>query len=77
MDFTLTDEQQALQGLAAQILTDKGTLLRLNELDASDDWFDRETFRALPRLRLDSTTLVGSLKILSPGKFSRATRASP
>lgn len=44
MDFTLTDEQQALQGLAAQILTDKGTLLRLKELDASDDWFDRETW---------------------------------
>jgi alkylation response protein AidB-like acyl-CoA dehydrogenase len=44
MDFTLTDEQQALQGLANQILTDKGTLLRLKELDASDDWFDRETW---------------------------------
>jgi len=44
MDFTLTDEQQALQGLAAQILTDKGTLLRLKELDASDDWSDRDTW---------------------------------
>ena len=44
MSKLLRQVSRALQGLAAQILTDKGTLLRLKELDASDDWFDRETW---------------------------------
>jgi alkylation response protein AidB-like acyl-CoA dehydrogenase len=44
MDFTLTDEQQALQGLANQILTDRGTLERLKEVSES---FDRETWADL------------------------------
>ncbi|MBJ7282464.1 MAG: acyl-CoA dehydrogenase family protein, partial [Acidimicrobiia bacterium] len=43
MDFTLNEEQQALQGLAKQILTDKGTLERLKE-HSEGHWFDRETW---------------------------------
>ncbi len=43
MDFTLNEEQQALQGLAKQILTDKGTLERLKEY-SEGDWFDRDTW---------------------------------
>lgn len=43
MDFTLNEEQQALQGLARQILTDKGTLERLKE-NTGGDWFDRDTW---------------------------------
>ena len=43
MDFTLNEEQQALQGLARQILTDKGTLDRLKE-HTGGDWFDRDTW---------------------------------
>ncbi len=43
MDFTLNEEQQELQGLAKQILTDKGTLERL-KAHSGEDWFDRETW---------------------------------
>ncbi|CAB4789978.1 unannotated protein [freshwater metagenome] len=43
MDFTLNEEQQALQGLAKQILTDKGTLERLKE-HSEGHWFDSDTW---------------------------------
>lgn len=43
MDFTLNEEQQELQGLAKQILTDKGTLERLKE-HSGENWFDRDTW---------------------------------
>lgn len=49
MDFNLTEEQQELQGLAKQILGDRMTLRHLRELDASDDWFDRETWAELAK----------------------------
>lgn len=52
MDFTLTEEQQALRDLARQILTDQMTQPRLRELDASDDWFDRDTWAALAEANL-------------------------
>lgn len=47
MNFELTDEQVALRDLATQILTERSTHERLNELDASGTWFDRETWKEL------------------------------
>jgi acyl-CoA dehydrogenase len=44
MDFTLTEEQEELRGLARQILSDRMDLGRLRSFDESTDWFDRETF---------------------------------
>ncbi len=44
MDFTLTEEQGELRGLARQILSDRMDLGRLRSFDESTDWFDRETY---------------------------------
>ncbi len=44
MDFTLTEEQEELRGLARQILADRMDLGRLRALDESTDWFDRDTY---------------------------------
>ena len=44
MDFSLTEEQQELQGLARQILEDRMTLPNLKARDNSDDWYDRDTW---------------------------------
>ncbi|MCZ7527137.1 MAG: acyl-CoA/acyl-ACP dehydrogenase [Acidimicrobiia bacterium] len=52
MDFSLTEEQEALRGLARQILADRSTLARLKELDASADWFDRDTWAELAKANL-------------------------
>ena len=47
MDFTLSDEEQAISDLAAQILGDKSTHERLCALAANDDRIDAETWAAL------------------------------
>jgi 3-oxocholest-4-en-26-oyl-CoA dehydrogenase beta subunit len=52
VDFTLSEEQQELQGLARQILGDRMTLTHLRELDNSEDWFDRETWAELAKANL-------------------------
>jgi 3-oxocholest-4-en-26-oyl-CoA dehydrogenase beta subunit len=52
MDFALSDEQEALRDLARRILTDRMTLQHLKELDASEDWFDRETWAELAKANL-------------------------
>jgi 3-oxocholest-4-en-26-oyl-CoA dehydrogenase beta subunit len=52
MDFTLSEEQQELQGLARQILGDRMTLTHLRELDGSEDWFDRETWAELAKANI-------------------------
>jgi alkylation response protein AidB-like acyl-CoA dehydrogenase len=52
MDFGLSEEQEALQSLARQILSDRMTLQHLKELDASEDWFDRETWGELATANL-------------------------
>ena len=52
MDFTLTEEQQELQGLAKQILGDRMVLTHLRELDGSEDWFDRETWAEFAKANL-------------------------
>ena len=47
MDFTLSDEEQAINDLVAQILGDKSTHERLRELTAADDRIDAEAWAAL------------------------------
>ncbi|MDP9182437.1 MAG: acyl-CoA dehydrogenase family protein, partial [Actinomycetota bacterium] len=47
MDFTLDDEQQALVGLAKDILSKESTQERLNALDAKDTWFDSDLWAQL------------------------------
>ena len=52
VDFTLSEEQQELQGLAKQILGDRMSLTHLRELDNSEDWFDRETWAEFAKANL-------------------------
>jgi acyl-CoA dehydrogenase len=52
VDFTLSEEQLELQGLAKQILSDRMTLTHLRELDNSEDWFDRETWAEFAKANL-------------------------
>jgi len=52
MDFGFSEEQQELSDLARQILSDRATPARLKEIDASDDWFDRETWLELAKANL-------------------------
>ncbi len=47
MDFTLNDDQQALVGLATQILTERSTQKRLDALDDEGTWFDRDLWKQL------------------------------
>ncbi len=52
MDFALTEEQQAIVGLAAQILSDRCTQEHLKEVEAGADWFDRDTWNELAKAEL-------------------------
>ena len=52
MDFSLTDDQQELAGLAARIFEDRMTLAHLKEVDSSDEWFDRGTWAELAKANL-------------------------
>lgn len=47
MDFTLNDDQQALVGLAKQILTEQSTQKRLDALDEQGLWLDAELWKQL------------------------------
>lgn len=47
MDFSLTEDQEALRDLAAQILAEQSTKERLDALDASGEWLDRELWQQL------------------------------
>ncbi len=47
MDFTLNDDQQALVGLAKQILSERSTQKRLDALDEAGTWFDAELWKQL------------------------------
>jgi acyl-CoA dehydrogenase len=67
MDFTLTEEQQELQGLARQILGDRMTLRHLRELDDSADWFDRDTWAELAKANLLGVALPESVGGLGYG----------
>lgn len=47
MDFTTTEDQRALVGLAAQILADRATTKRLAELEQAGTWFDEDLWSRL------------------------------
>lgn len=47
MDFTLDDDQQALVGLAMQILSKESTQERLDALDEQGTWLDADLWRRL------------------------------
>jgi 3-oxocholest-4-en-26-oyl-CoA dehydrogenase beta subunit len=49
MDFGLTEEQEAIRDLATRILTEQVTVERLNALDASEEWLDRQVWEELAR----------------------------
>lgn len=67
MDFTLSEEQLELQGLAKQILGDRMTLTHLRELDNSEDWFDRETWAEFAKANLLGIALPESIGGLGYG----------
>jgi alkylation response protein AidB-like acyl-CoA dehydrogenase len=52
MDFSLTEDQRALSGLAAQILGDACTLERLKAVERSEDGYDRELWSELAKAGL-------------------------
>ncbi len=52
MDFSLTETQEELRGLAARILEDRTALQHLKERDRSDDWYDRATWSELAKANL-------------------------
>ena len=52
VDFSLSEEQQELSGLARRILTDRMTLAHLKERDRSDDWYDRDTWLEFAKANL-------------------------
>jgi alkylation response protein AidB-like acyl-CoA dehydrogenase len=47
MDFTTNEDQQALVGLATQILSERATPKRLAELEAAGGWYDDALWRQL------------------------------
>jgi len=52
MNFGLSEDQEALRGLAAQIIGDHATHERLKQIEAAPEWFDRELWSALARADL-------------------------
>ena len=52
MDFTLTEDQLAVQGLAEQILQGRATVERVKAVEAGEDRFDRELWADLAKSEL-------------------------
>jgi alkylation response protein AidB-like acyl-CoA dehydrogenase len=52
MDFSLSEEQEAIRDLASQILEDNCTHERLKEIEATDDLIDRELTEQLAKAHL-------------------------
>ena len=52
MDFNLDETNQAVFDLAVQILTDRVDMERLMAVEASDEWFDRDTYAELAKAGL-------------------------
>ncbi|MCB1014535.1 MAG: acyl-CoA/acyl-ACP dehydrogenase [Acidimicrobiales bacterium] len=52
MDFTFSEEQQAVQGLAAQIFEGQATAERVREVEAGAERFDRELWAELAKAGL-------------------------
>lgn len=52
MDFTLTEEQEAIRDLTARILTDRLPPDRLREIESSDEWFADDVWAELAKAEL-------------------------
>jgi alkylation response protein AidB-like acyl-CoA dehydrogenase len=52
MDFSLSEAQQELRDLARKILDDRMTPAHLKARDASDDWYDLDTWQELAKANL-------------------------
>ena len=52
MDFTLTEEQDDLRALAAQILSDRATTARIEQVETTEERFDRELWSELGKAGL-------------------------
>ena len=52
MDFSLSEEQEAVRDLAAQIFSDNVTHERLSELTRSGEWFDMDLWDAVVKANL-------------------------
>ena len=52
MDFSFSEEQEDLRGLAKRILEDKLTEERMREVEAGVERFDRDTYAALAKANL-------------------------
>ncbi len=52
MDFSFSEDQQALSDLALQIVGDHATHERLKQIEADADWFDRQLWGELARANL-------------------------
>jgi alkylation response protein AidB-like acyl-CoA dehydrogenase len=57
MDFSFSEEQEALRELARKILGDLSTPARAAEIEKSDEWFDRELWAELARANLLGASL--------------------
>jgi alkylation response protein AidB-like acyl-CoA dehydrogenase len=52
MDFSFSEDQQALYDLALQIIGDHAAHERLKQVEAESDWFDRQLWSELARAKL-------------------------
>lgn len=52
MDFTFSDDQLSVRGLAEQIFQDRATVERVKEIEAGEDRFDRELWTELGKAEL-------------------------
>jgi len=57
MDFSFSDEQEAIRDLARQILADRVTHERLTELEKSSEWFDTDLWEELAKANLTALSL--------------------
>ena len=67
MDFSLSEEQQELAGLAARILEDRMGLQHLKARDRSDDWYDLDTWHEFAKANLLGIALPESVGGLGMG----------
>jgi alkylation response protein AidB-like acyl-CoA dehydrogenase len=57
MDFSLSEDQQAIRDLARRIFADRVSHERLRELEGSGEWFDDEVWQELSRANLPGLAL--------------------
>jgi len=57
MDFSLTEDQQAIVDLTRKILTDRCAPEKLRQIESGSDWFDRDTWNELAKADILGLTL--------------------